>query len=386
MTLIRTIRRYGMNDLWYHTRLLGTTVLMKLSFRKLPNMIRCVLDWKLRRIRVRSRPPIVRIEVSAACNLRCLSCSTPKKTFGPGQIRMMTLDWFRGIYSQLAAYACRVTYYQSGEPMTNPQLFDMVKLASGRSVFTSLCTNFTLMNEKFLEPLFNSNLDWLSVCLDGFTQESYEKYRVNGHVSKVKEGIRMVMQYKKQHHFRRPFLNVYTILFKHVLPEVPVITSFCKELGVDQLTFRPDESNTYGDATDTRPQNFSLLPTSRCFWPWLTISIDVDGSVYPCPQAFVWRESQRAQGPHFSGCESKPYGNLLSSSLDEIWNNALYVETRKYLSGKGQKSSALDLPCCTCPWYGTGERHSPGEKALSLIRIKDAALNIGAGSVRDNSK
>ena len=333
-------------------------------------MIRAVLDWKIHSTIVRSRPFVVRIEVSATCNLRCLSCSTAKKTFRPGQIRMMTLDWFRTIYSQLARYASRVTFYQWGEPMTNPRLFDMVKFTSDRSVFTSLCTNFTLMKENLIEPLFESKLDWLSVCLDGFTQEAYEKYRVNGDVSRVKEGIKMVVRHKKERHSRHPVLNVYTILFKHVLPELNTITTFCKEVGVDLLTFRPDESNTYLDGTYTQePQR----PTKRCFWPWLTINIDVDGSVYPCPVAFARRKSQRDQGPTFSECHTEPYGNLLTHSLDEIWNNDLYVETRKYLSGAGRTACSLNLPCYNCRWYGTGHTHTPTERPLPLytIRTKD---------------
>jgi MoaA/NifB/PqqE/SkfB family radical SAM enzyme len=371
MTKIRGIKSYGMNNLWYYASLFSTQVLMKLSLRKLPNMIRCVLDWKTHKTKVQSRPFVVRIEVSAACNLRCISCSTAKKTFKPGQIKMMTLDWFKTIYTQLTEYASRVTFYQWGEPMTNPRLFDMVKFASDRSVFTSLCTNFTLMNEKLIAPLFESKLDWLSVCLDGFTQEAYEKYRVNGHVSKVKDGIKMVMRHKKEHRRRLPFLNVYTILFRHVLPEVPAITSFCKEEGVDQLTFRPDESNTYLEGTYTQePQ----LPTTKCFWPWLTVNVDVDGSVYPCPVAFARRESQRGQGPKFSDCSAVPYGNLLDNSLDEIWNNDLYVETRKYLSGNGRTASSSNLPCYNCRWYGTGHTHIPTEKPqpLYVIQTKNA--------------
>lgn len=351
MALIRSIRRYGMNDLWYYTRLLWMTIPMKASVHKLPNVVRCALDWKTGRTTVRSRPPLVRIEASGICNLRCLSCTTAKKHFSPGQIRMMEFDWFKTIYSQLAPYACRVTFYIAGEPMTNPRLFDMVKFASHASVFTSLCTNFTLMKRDLLQPLVDSKLDWLSVCLDGFTQEAFQKYRVHGDVSRVKEAITMVTEYKKLHHLRRPFLNVYTITFKHVLPELPLIIAFCKECGVDQLTFRPDESNTYGDDVAS-PKSTSRLPLSSCFWPWTAIHVDVDGSVYPCPQAYYTRASQRAQGSYFSTCESKPYGSLLKASLDEVWNNSSYTETRKYLSGNGQKKPSLDLPCHSCPAYG----------------------------------
>ena len=39
------------------------------------------------------------------------------------------------------------------------------------------------MREELLLPLFRSRIDWISVSLDGFKQETYEKYRVNGNVA-----------------------------------------------------------------------------------------------------------------------------------------------------------------------------------------------------------
>ena len=68
------------------------------------------------------------------------------------------------------------------------------------------------------------------------------------------------------------------------------------------------------------------------------MSVDCDGSVYPCPIAFEQRIS---------------YGNLATTSLDEIWNGELYVATRTYLSRKEEVCEGLPkLPCYNCRWYG----------------------------------
>ena len=350
MPIIRKIERYRMNDAWYYANILWRTALKKLSVRKMPNVIRGSLDWKRHRVHVHSRPFIVRVEVSAVCNLNCPSCSTPQKTFRRGDPRMMTLANFKTIYGKLSEYANRLTFYMEGEPMTNPHLFDMVRFASDGTVFTSFCTNFTLMKPALLEPLFDSGLDWISVCLDGFSQEAYAKYRVNGEVSKVKEGIRLVMEYKRSQKRRRPFVNVYTILFRQVLPEVDAIVRFCQETQVDQLTFRPDESNLDGTYTYKSPK----LPKSRCFWPWMVINVDVDGSVYPCPVAFERHDRS-------------PYGNLLRMNLEEVWNSDLYVETRRYLSGQLPQKPGLKLPCYNCRWYGTAGVSEANNEELYTI-------------------
>jgi radical SAM protein with 4Fe4S-binding SPASM domain len=344
--VLRVIRNYKGkgNSLFYFVRLHGRGMLGKITFRRGLNALYAVLHWKMGRCVVSSRPFVVRLDPSAVCNLRCPSCCTPTRQFRPGQLRRMTLETFKDIFSKLSEHALRVTFYISGEPMTNPELFEMIKVANENGSYTYFCTNFTLMRERLLEPMFNSGLDRLSVCLDGFSQEAYQKYRINGRVDDLKTGIEMVMRYKRQHGYKRPFFNVFTITFSHVQPEIDQIKNFCKENHVDQLTLRPDESGF----DNSHNHKFFPKPYRSCFWPWITANIDADGAVYPCGNSFGNKLS---------------YGNLLRDSMDDIWNGELYVETRKYLSGKSGKKENLDLPCYSCKFF----RPPLGKKAATNL-------------------
>jgi radical SAM protein with 4Fe4S-binding SPASM domain len=325
----KAIRKYGMEKLSYYIRWFAVPMLGKLSAARLTRLVHSLLAWKLGVVSPKSKPCVLRIEVSSLCNLRCPLCATGNATKrGGGGI--MTLSAFQIIYSKIRDAAIRLTFYKKGEPMMNVHLFEMVEVASQDKLFTSFSTNFTLMKRELLEPMFRSRLDYISICLDGFSQETFERYRVGGSVDKVKEGIRMTMRYKKEHKLKRPFLNVYTITFDHVLPEMRDISEFCNEVGVDQLTFRPDESNKLGAYEHGQ---ITPLPRRKCFWPWLTIFIDHDGSVYPCDQSDI------------------SYGNLLRQEFKEVWNGELYVETRRFLSGKACARHSLSLPCHTCERY-----------------------------------
>jgi radical SAM protein with 4Fe4S-binding SPASM domain len=178
-------------------------------------------------------------------------------------------------------------------------------------------------------------LDVISVCQDGYSQEAYEKYRVGGDVGCVKAGIAMVMAYKRAHRCDHPALNVYTLTFRHVQPEIDMIKHFCSEQGVDQLQFRPDQFNWDGSSV-YRPHR---RPYGKCFWPWLTTTIDTDGSVYPCGCRYPFEKWQ-------------PYGNLKKQTFEEIWNGVRYVETRQFLTGRTPKRAELNLPCYTCQLFG----------------------------------
>jgi len=218
----------------------------------------------------------------------------------------------------------------------NPGLFEMIELSTrDRHLFTSFSTNLTLMREKLLTPLFKSRIDWISVSLDGFQQASYEMYRVNGRVQDVLDGIGMIMAWRKGNRLRYPYVQVNMIDFFHIsAQDRSDLEKFCAAHEVDEFRVRPEQFGLMGryDPTILREA------PSKCHWPWTSMSIDCDGSVYPCPIAFEQRIS---------------YGNLATGSFKEIWNSELYVSTRAYLSRKGNvREDPPKLPCYSCRWYG----------------------------------
>jgi len=311
-------------------------MLRKVTLRRLVQAILAVIEWKLHRTRCSSRPFAFRIEPAATCNLRCPLCSTTYRKFYPGEVRVMTLHLFETILKKIQKHAWRITFYMEGEPMMNPRLFEMIELtAHDRNIFTSFSTNLTLMREKLLDPMFRSGIDWISVSLDGFRQENYEKYRVNGRVQDVLDGIAMIMAWRRRNRLRYPYVEVNMIDFFHISAEERNdLEKFCAAHEVDEFRVRPEVFGLMGryDPTIVRE-----LP-SKCHWPWISMSIDCEGSVYACPIAFEQRVS---------------YGNLANSSLDEVWNGELYVATRTYLSQKDDVREGLPkLPCYDCRWFG----------------------------------
>ena len=279
----------------------------------------------------------------------------------------MSLDLFKTIHAEVRNHAWRLTFYMEGEPMMNPRLFDMVEIATrDPHTFTSFSTNFTLMREELLLPLFRSRIDWISVSLDGFKQETYEKYRVNGNVATVLNGVAMTTRFKRAHKLSYPYVQVNMITFSHVsVDEVRALEAFCAESNVDEFRLRPDQTGLLGPYSGAAKRR----PSRQCHWPWTSLSVDVDGAVYVCPIAFE---------QHMS------YGNLGTTSLDDIWNNELYVATRAYLSREGDDRKGLPtLPCYECRWYGKCE---PSTDRASVHRERlRKAKEAGMVTWRDKS-
>ena len=281
-------------------------MLKKVTLRQLVRVTHVIAEWKSRRTNCRSRPFAFRIEPSSTCNLRCPLCSTTYRMLDHSHPRQMTLQLFKIIHDKIKDYVWRITFYMQGEPMMNPHLFEMVEISTRTGhVFTSFSTNFTLMRERLLLPLFNSRIDWISVSLDGFRQETYEKYRVNGKVKDVLDGIVMTMKFRQKNKFPHPYMQVNMITFSHIArEEVSKLRAFCADCGVDMFRLRPDETGILGSYDPI----IKRKPASSCHWPWTSMSVDVDAAVYTCPIGFE---------------QGISYGNLVISSLDEIWNNDL---------------------------------------------------------------
>lgn len=352
--IINDYRGHGVS-LMHHWRIHAYNLRL-FPIRKPLNILHSLYEWKTHKTFLKSRPFLIRLNTSAICNLKCPCCRT-KESFNlkPGQSRepyLMSLEIFEKVLSQTRSLTQRMSFHITGEPMMNTKLFEMIKMAHKQKIFTYFCTNYNLMTEAHLSQIFESGLDKLRICFDGFSQDAYNKYRVGGNVEKLKQAIAMTMKEKRQRKASRPVVEVQIIRFLHVQPELSQIKQFCDEHGVDRIFSIPDGCNFDGSHKLT----VQGKPYTGCFWPWVSMIVDSDGSVYTCGQGFD---------------NMTPFGNVKTDTIDSIWNNELYKETRQFLSGKSNKKEDLNLFCNNCPdgfGYNGPVVMSKGEPYLSQIQ------------------
>ena len=65
-----------------------------------------------------------------------------------------------------------------GEPLVNNNFYNMVEYASKYSIVSEITTNGSLLNDKNIKKLENSNLSRITVSIDGATTEIFEKIRI----------------------------------------------------------------------------------------------------------------------------------------------------------------------------------------------------------------
>ena len=111
------------------------------------------------------RKPIVVWNVTRTCNLRCVHCySDSYAQKYPGEL---THDQALGVLDDLAAFRVPAVLFSGGEPLTRPDLFDLMQYATLKGLRVTLSTNGTLIDEETAKKLHAIGLCYVGISLDG---------------------------------------------------------------------------------------------------------------------------------------------------------------------------------------------------------------------------
>lgn len=270
------------------------------------------------------------IEPTTACNLSCPECPSGLKQFTrpTGQ---MTFENFKIIIEKQYKHLIWLILYFQGEPFLNTHFFEFVRFARSKNVFTSTSTNGHYLTKTLARKTVESGLDQLIISLDGLDAETYQKYRIGGNFKKVMEGIKNLVDAKKEARASHPFVIVQFIVFKSNEHQLKEVKRLKKELGVDQVEIKTAQFYDFENGKDLMPsvQEFSRYKANengnyqlknelknRCLRMWQGSVITWDGHVVPC-------------------CYDKDadhqFGNLIEDDFKNIKNNVEYSAFRQQI-------------------------------------------------------
>ncbi len=315
------------------------------NWRKLPNMGLTVLSYGVNKLTKKNvawgHPFLMMIEPTNICNLRCPLCITGSKLM-TRENGIMTLDKFKVLMDEMGAYLLHLTLWSQGEPFVNREFCEMVSYANSKGIRTMTSTNGHFLKEN-ADAIVKSGLDTLIVAVDGASQETYEKYRVNGKFEKVYEGMKAVSAAKKRLNSRTPEIELQFIVMKHNEHELQTIRELATECGAQVLSLKTAQVYTKEQAEEFLPLNekyrryeldeageikMKLGEINFCRWVLLCPVINWDGVVSPCC---------------FDKNAEYPLGNVFDEGgMKKIWKNETYFQFRKNVFEK-RKS----IPICT---------------------------------------
>ena len=170
------------------------------------------------------------IEPTSNCNLHCRTCIRNSWDEPTG---MMDKETFERIIVGIEELPLRPTVFFGGfgEPLSHPQIVEMIQRVNAIGSRTELITNGTLLTEGMTRDLIQAGLDRLWVSLDGATPSSYSDVRLGAELPKVLANIECFSDVRRKRGVKAPQLGIAFVAMKRNIADLPALLRLAQELG-----------------------------------------------------------------------------------------------------------------------------------------------------------
>lgn len=281
----------------------------KTSAAAFDNVLCAHYERMMRAPRVTSRPFVLLLDPASVCQLQCPMCPTgienASRASGRGvQYRergLLSPERFEAIVQELHEHLFFVHLYNWGEPLLNPHLTRFIQALVERDITVDTNTNLSFpLSEVQLNALIESGIHRIEASIDGFSAESYGRYRRKGRFELARDNLVRLAR-------TRDRLGAHTqivwnfLIFRTNEHEVEAARNFCHDQGIEFVPrnsavtaalreeFLP--SARAGEVLEgfaehcARPFEAEAIDSrslQSCAWHYFYSVINADGSVSPC--------------------------------------------------------------------------------------------------------
>jgi 12,18-didecarboxysiroheme deacetylase len=111
------------------------------------------------------KKPVVVYNVTRGCNLQCMHCYSHSHT-GVTSDDMSTVQ-AKAMLDDLAQFGVPVVLFSGGEPLTRPDLLQLIEHAVGRGMRAVISTNGTLITPQLAAEFKRIGLSYVGISIDG---------------------------------------------------------------------------------------------------------------------------------------------------------------------------------------------------------------------------
>lgn len=285
-------------------------------------------------------PMSLSIEPTTSCNLRCPECPSGLRSF-TRPTGMLNPELLGPLLDELRSGLVYVNLYFQGEPTLHKEFESLVSTCKARNLYTSTSTNAHYLTPERAARLVASGLDRLIISIDGTTQEAYAAYRVGGHLQRVLDGTRNVLEARRAAGRRTPHVVWQFLVVGPNEHQVPHVRQLAREFGVDELDLKTAQIDAPHDGhplltRDPALRRYDRQPDGRwrlrnplansCWRMWQGCVITWDGQVVPC---CFDKDAQHSMG------------RVGDRPFREIWDSPAYAAFRRQLF-----SARADIGMC----------------------------------------
>lgn len=133
---------------------------------------------------------IVYLELTRACNLKCIHCLNNS---GIKQKDELTKEGLLKLIKNFSSHGVQEIRFTGGEPLLFNGIYDLIKFATEEGICTSLGTNGTLVTKEVAKKLKESGLKKVVVSIDG-NKKTHDKIRGRKNYQKAMHGLKYLQK------------------------------------------------------------------------------------------------------------------------------------------------------------------------------------------------
>lgn len=279
-------------------------------------------------------PYYIYIELTNACNFRCVHC--PHVTM-ERPVGLMDVAKYRTLLEEMKGLVAALGLFKQGESLLHPNFVEMFRYAKQQGFKVDLFSNASRMDEKISRVLVEDGLDFITFTLSG-SKETYEKVHLKGNWEVTLQNIATLVKLKRRAGSTRPHINVHMVRYPNTPAEEirNFERIFKEEIPVDSVTYNnliyyPGVFDQ-GQASDGFPPDPDTY--RPCIFPWQLFGISWDGTAVPCI---------------FDGDERAKIGNVFEDGFLGVWQGEKLRAFRRDLVARTfQYRSKEPHLCTTC--------------------------------------
>lgn len=179
---------------------------------------------------LKSYPRRIVLEMTSACNIKCVFCGRDEAEFNQTYLKLDVLDKLAP-----ALEVCEeVTLFGWGEPTINPRFSQFLERLNKTNVRKYFVTNGTRL-DKFIDDIFTHKVDIIAVSLDGATSATNDRIRVGSSFEQITQNIRLIQKRKEELGVSFPYMNFVFVAMESNIKELPKMISLAKELNMQEV-------------------------------------------------------------------------------------------------------------------------------------------------------
>ena len=174
------------------------------------------------------RRPVTVWNVTRTCNLRCIHCYTDSESKRYGG--ELTTEDGQTLIRDLAAFSIPALLFSGGEPLSRPDLFELVAFARSLGIRPTLSTNGTLITDEMAGRIKDAGFTYVGISLDGIGEINDRFRGMDGAFDRAVRGFKACVAVGQR-------VGLRLTLTRHNFLNLHGIFDFIEREGIDRACF-----------------------------------------------------------------------------------------------------------------------------------------------------